>query len=146
MASAIFRGICSIVAGLALAIVLIIGLELVSNVVHPFPPDFKGTKEEVCAHVERYPDWFLGVVVAAWGLTTWISTWVTGRIGNRGCAVLVGLALLAGVIFNMSMLPYPSWFEVANGVVFPVAIVAGVLAARRPKTDNAEPGNHVAPA
>ena len=64
-----FRAVCSIFAGVALAPVLVIAVELVSAIVHPVPPDFTGTMDEMCKHMERYPHWVLAVVVAAWGGT-----------------------------------------------------------------------------
>jgi hypothetical protein len=121
-----FRAICSILAGAALALVLVIAVELVSAVVHPVPPDFTGTMDEICKHVERYPPWILGLVVAAWGGTTFASTWVTTRIGGRGCGAFVGLILLAAVAFNVAKLPYPMWFKVANLIAFPAAISVGL--------------------
>ena len=60
-----FRAVCSILAGVALALVLVIAVELVSAVIHPVPPDFTGTMDEMCKHVERYPHWVLALVVVA---------------------------------------------------------------------------------
>ena len=128
---AVLRALGAIAAGMVLAFLLVIAVEFFSAVVHPFPPDFKGTSEEVCRHVERCPAWVLAVAVAAWGGTVLASTWTTGRLGNRGCAVFVGLLLLAGAVFNLSMLPYPTWFEVAVVIIIPLAIVAGVWWSRR---------------
>jgi hypothetical protein len=114
------------------AFALVVAVELFSAVVHPLPPDFNGTTEEMCQHVERYPNWVLAVVVPAWAGTAFASTWIAGRLGNRGCTVFVGLLLLTGVIFNVSMLPYPIWFKIACLTVIPIAIVAGLyLSSRR---------------
>lgn len=129
--STVLRSIGAIVAGLLLAIALVVAVELFSAVVHPLPPGFKGTDEEMCQHVERYPRWVLAIAVAAWGATTYASTWLTSRLGNRVSGGFVGLLLLAAVLFNMAMLPYPSWFEAANVVVFPLAILLGIRAGRR---------------
>ena len=123
------RAVGSIFAGMALALVLVIAVELFSAVVHPVPPGFTGSMEEMCKHVEQYPHWVLGVVVAAWGSTAFASTWVTGRIGNRGCGAFVGLLLLAAAASNSAMLPYPMWFKVANLIAIPTAIY---LALRSP--------------
>ncbi len=35
------------ILGLMASFALILGVEIVSNVVHPFPSDFKGTPEEI---------------------------------------------------------------------------------------------------
>jgi hypothetical protein len=121
-----FRAICSIVAGLAVGLVLVIAVELVSAVVHPLPADFNGSTEEMCLHVARYPDRVLALVVVAWGGTTFASTWVTARVGNRGCGAFVGLLLLAAVAFNVAMLPYPTWFKVVILIAIPAAIYLGL--------------------
>ena len=103
----VFRCIGAVVAALLVAFGLVVAVEMFSAVVHPLPADFAGTMEEMCAHVARYPDWVLAVVVVAWGGTALVSTWIAGRFGNRWCAMFVGLLLLAAVTFNISMLPYP---------------------------------------
>src|SRR5262245_60588405 len=132
MMAAVFRALGAIVAGMAMAFLLVVAVELFSAVVHPVPTDFKGTMEEICQHVERYPHWVLAVGVAAWVVTAFASTWTTGRLGNRGCALFLGLLLLSAVIFNLSMLPYPIWFKIANLIVIPTAIVSGCcLSSRR---------------
>jgi hypothetical protein len=85
------RTVLGVVAGVALAFVLVIAVELFSAVVHPLPPGFAGTMDEMCLHVARYPDWVLGVVVLAWSATTFVSTWgrqtdwksIGGRRGDR---------------------------------------------------------------
>jgi hypothetical protein len=124
-----FRTVCSILAGVALALVLVIAVELVSAIVHPVPPDFTGTIDEVCKHVERYPHWVLALEAVAWGGATYASTRVTSRIGNRGASTFVGLILLAAVVFNIAKLPYPMWFKVVKVIAIPNAIL---LALRSP--------------
>jgi hypothetical protein len=129
-----FRAVCSILAGVVLALVLVSAVELVSAVVHPVPPDFTGTMDEMCKHVERYPHWVLALVVAAWGGTAFASTWVTSRIGGCGCGAFVGLILLAVVVFNIAMLPYPKWFTVVNLIAIPTAIYLGLRSPSRRKS------------
>jgi hypothetical protein len=126
---AAIRVVCSVVAGLAVALALLSAIEFVSAIVHPTPPDFTGTMEEMCEHVARYPQWVLAIVVPAWGGTAYGSTWVTRRIGNRGAGAFVGLLLVAGVAFNVAMLPYPVWFKAACLIAIPIAVF---LALRRP--------------
>jgi hypothetical protein len=88
--------------------------------------------EEMCLHVERYPQWVLALVVPIWGGIAFVSTWISGRLGNRFCALFIGLLLLAAVIFNLSELPYPIWFKILNLLAIPCAILLGYrLSARR---------------
>ncbi|MGD9720172.1 MAG: hypothetical protein AB7O59_07935 [Pirellulales bacterium] len=128
----VLRAVGAIVAGMLVAFALVVAVELFGAVVHPVPPDFGGTMEEMCQHVERFPQWVLAVVVPAWAGTAFASTWIAGRLGNRGCALLVGLLLLAALVFNVSMLPYPIWFKIACLIAIPCAVVFGLyLSSRR---------------
>jgi hypothetical protein len=121
----LLRSIAAIIAGMIVALVFVIAVELFSAVVHPVPPDFKGTMEEMCQHVARYPHWVLALVVPAWGAAALLSTWTAKRIGNLGSAVVTGLLLLAAVVFNILKLPYPTWFKIVILLVIPTAIVLG---------------------
>jgi hypothetical protein len=119
------------------AFILVVAVELFGALVHPVPPDFSGTMEEMCQHVERYPNWVLALVVPAWAGTALAGTWIAGRLGSRGCAVVVGLLLLTALVLNISMLPYPIWFKVASVTASASAGVAGVYrSSRRGTTSN----------
>lgn len=128
------RAILGLLAGLAIAFLLVIAVELFSAVVHPFPEGFEGTKEEVCAHVEKYPAWVLAAVVPMWALVVFCSCWIARKIGGSFTALLVGALLFVAVGFNQWMLPYPIWFEVANYIAFPLAIW-GAISSNRTKVD-----------
>jgi hypothetical protein len=137
--ASVLRAAGALVAAMLVAFILVVAVELFSAVVHPVPPDFSGTMDEMCKHVERYPHWVLAVVVPTWAGTALASTWMAGRLGNRGCALFIGLLLLAALAFNISMLPYPIWFKIANLIATPSAIVTGIyLASRRAALNDAE--------
>jgi hypothetical protein len=119
------RTLLAVVAGVALALVLVIAVELFSAVVHPAPPGFTGTMDEMFEHVARYPHWVLGVVVLAWSATTFVSTWVAARIGNRLAAIAVILILTFAIVFNIAKLPYAMWFKVVMLSCFAVACYLG---------------------
>ena len=113
--------ILAIIAGLATSFVLIVAVELFSNVVHPFPAEFQGTHDEICRHVENYPAWILASVVPMWGATAYVGSRVAWRISGGMASSTVAVLLFAGLAFNISMLPYPIWFEIACLVAIPVA-------------------------
>jgi len=128
----VFRAIGSIIAGMLVAFILVVAVELFSAVVHPVPADFGGTAEEMCLHVERYPNWVLAVVVPLWAGTALVGTWIAGRLGGRASALVVGLLLATALVCNLAMLPYPIWFKIACLVAIPGAIAAALyLAGRR---------------
>jgi len=99
------------------AFVLVIAVEFFGAVVHPLPEDFGGTMEEMCQHVERYPQWVLALVVPAWAVTAFVGTWTARKMGNLCSFAFVGLLLLAALMFNISKLPYPMWFKIVNLLV-----------------------------
>lgn len=139
MIGSIVRSVAAVVAGLVVAMILVVLVEFGSSIVHPFPPGFDPNDFEACkAHVARYPGWVLAVVVAAWGLTTFLGSWVAARLGtgrHRAHGIVVGLILLGLAIMNMSMLPYPIWFWVGNLVAFPLGFYFGSrLGGPRPST------------
>jgi hypothetical protein len=65
----------------------------------------------------------LAVVVPIYGLTTLLAVGTAGKIGNLFSAATVGLLLLAALVLNLSMLPYPIWFK----IVTPIALLAAIL-------------------
>lgn len=135
---AILRSVLAILAGLAVMFLLVIAVEAFSAVVYPLPADFKGTTEEMCAHVADYPPWVLAVVVPAWGFAGLASAWTARRIGNLYSAAIVGLLMLLALVSNLAMLPYPTWFKAANLLVIPLALIAGTyLASRRKRASTA---------
>jgi len=124
----ILRTVWSLGMGLITAFLLLIAVEAFSAVVHPVPDGFRHTPEEMCRHVANYPPWVLAAVVPMWGGTAFISVWLTGKIGNVNSVVIVSTLLLAAVVANIAMLPYPSWFRIAS----PLATLFAIAAAGRP--------------
>lgn len=83
--------------------------------------------DEMCEHVARYPDWILGVVVLAWSATTYSSTWVASRIGGRLSGIAVTSILTLAIGFNISKLPYATWFKVVMLSSFAAACYFGCV-------------------
>ena len=129
----ILRTILAVVAGMALALALVIGVELFSSIVHPVPPEFKETMEEMCQHVAKYPHWVLGVVVILWSATAFVSTWVATKIGRLAAGAVVSVLLLLAIAFNIAMLPYAMWFKVVMPSCSLVACYLGVKLGGRVK-------------
>jgi hypothetical protein len=53
-----------------------------------------------------------------------VSTWTAARIGGRGAGLFIGVLLFAGVLLNVSMLPYPMWFKMLSVAVCGAAVLA----------------------
>jgi hypothetical protein len=122
------RTLLAVVAGLALALALVVAVEVFSSVVHPLPAELNG---DIPEHVRRYPHWILGVVVLAWGATGAAATWVASRIGGRLAGIVVTLVLAFALISNLSMLPYTPWFKAAMPVALLIACLLGIRYGRR---------------
>lgn len=128
-------GFLGFVAGFLLSIAGFISVEIWSAFVHPFPEGVELTHEVICAHVEKYPAAILLAVTAIYACIVAGSSWCASAIGGRVPGLTITALLLAGILFNMSMLPYPLWFEIANGLAFPASGLVGVWlgAVRRSK-------------
>lgn len=114
--------ILGIVAGIAIAVVGFSLGELYGAMVFPFPEGFdKSSMEEIKSFVATCPSWLLASFVPIWGLTAFLASWVAGRIGGLIPAIVVAVLWVAGVILNVSNLPYPTWFEI-------VIILSGIAA------------------
>lgn len=119
------RTLAGLLIGMFAAILLIVAMEFFSSVVHPVPEGFGETTEEMCLHVERYPDWVLAVGVVAWGGAAFVGAWIAQRIGNVWSFAIVGALLLAALAFNVAQLPYAMWFKIVVLLVIPSAILLG---------------------
>jgi hypothetical protein len=132
---AFLRSTGSLILGLAVAFVLVVGVEVVSAVMHPYPPDFDPNSFEACKeHVARYPTPALVMGAVGWALAVFLSTAVATRLGtgrHPAHGILLGAFLFAMACFNMLMLPYPLWFELANVILFPLATFLAIRWCRK---------------
>ncbi len=130
----IARGLAAFAVGVNLAFAGVVGVELLSSVLHPAPPGFNPADLDACrAHVARYPQGVLLLCAAGWWATVFVSCWVATRLGPnrpRALGMSIGLLFLAAATFNIAMLPYPGWFWI-NLLAIPAACLAGTGLARR---------------
>lgn len=128
MFASLLRSAAAVLAGFVIAFIGVVGVELMSSILHPLPPGTDPNDFQACCeHVARYPAGVLLLCGVAWWLVVFLSCWVATRLGtNRHLAhgIVLGLILLALAVFNMSMLPYPGWFWI-NVVTFPACSYLG---------------------
>jgi hypothetical protein len=124
------RALLAVLAGMAVAFVLVVLVEMFSAVVHPLPPELVN---DIPEHVRRYPSWILGVVVPMWGATGFAAAWVAARIAGRVAGAIVTVLLALGLAFNLAMLPYPLWFKAVMGCTLPIACLLGISYGSRPR-------------
>ena len=134
MIKRILRALFAIFAGIAVAMVFIVGVEAVQFAVWPFPAGADPHDVAACnAYCGSLPAAAFAMAVVGWGLAELSGSYVATRLGpGRHPAFGIGLGsvLFAGAVANMLMLPYPTWFCVANLVVLPAAFITGAKLAR----------------
>src|SRR5262245_13534221 len=128
------RSVGAILVGILAAAAMAMAIEVVSSILHPFPPGADPYDMEVCrAHVASYPTWGLLLGAVGWAAAVLVSSWLATRLGtgrHPAHGFAVGAVLLFLAIANMAMLPYPVWFWIFNLVAFPVGCFCGVRLAR----------------
>ena len=114
---------------IAAAIFLFIVIEGISSILHPWPEDFSGSFEEISHQVETYPAWVLALLGGVgYGATMLICSFIATRLGhnrNPWHGYGMGAFLFSMVVFNMTQLPYPTWFWVLMFTVLPLAAYCG---------------------
>ena len=130
MIRSLMRSVGAIIASLVVAMMLIIAVEAISAIFHPFPPGVDTSDIEVVkAYVAKYPHWGLALAVVGWGGTVFASAWLASRLGtgrHPAHGIGVGSLLFLAAAFNMFKLPYPIWFVVANLLILPLGIFLAV--------------------
>lgn len=134
MIGSLVRSVVAVVLAFALALALVIGVEVVSSILHPLPAGLDpGDPEVLKAHVAGYPPGVLLLAGLGWGLTTLLCAWLATRLGtgrHPAHGILVGSVLLAAALANMLMLPYPPWFWALNLLLFPAGFCLGSVLGR----------------
>ncbi len=121
-------------AGLAAMFVVILVVEFLGAQLFPPPPGVDMSDPGALAMLmAQMPMGALAFVVLAWVLGAFAGGWVAARIAvqhPRVAAVVVALAVVAGVVMMMLAFPHPMWMGVL-GLVLPVpAALAGARLAR----------------
>ncbi len=130
----VLRSILAVFVGMVVAFALVIAVEVLSSIVHPVPPDFTGTMDEMCEHVARYPSWVLAVVVIVYSASAVLSTWIATKIGRWPAGAVVTLLLVLALTFNLAKLPYATWFRIVMPVCFLAACYLGISLDSREKS------------
>jgi hypothetical protein len=132
------RTILGAVAGLVVAFVTIMLVEMAGHVVYPPPPGIDpGNTADMARLIGMLPPGALLFVVAAWAIGAFDGGFVAALIagGNRPriAALVPALMVVAGVVAMIVAMPaHPLWMSVA-GLLLPVpAALAGAwLAGKR---------------
>jgi hypothetical protein len=130
MIVSILRSVGAVIAGLIVALILIVAVKGI----YPFPLSVDPHDYEFLEwHVANISRWLLGVIVVWWGMIALVSSCLATQLGtgrHSAHGIVVVFLLFLPMIANMIMLPYPLWFEVANLVTIPVATIFGTMLGR----------------
>ncbi len=135
----ILRSLGGVIAGLVVSFIVVVAVEGMGAVLHPFPPGADMSDMEVCrAHVAKFPAYVLVLSMIGWGISAFAGSWVATRLGTRrhmAHGLILGGFLLVMAVVNMSMLPYPVWFW-GNIIVLPVSSFWGARLARERRSSS----------
>ena len=109
------RTILGIFAGVVLAFVVLMGLEMAGHAMMPPPPGLDPTDPEDLKQMVASASMTAKVwVVFGWFAAVVAGGWVARRLSRKGWAgwVIAGLIVLGGVA-NIMMIPHPLWMQIA---------------------------------
>ena len=113
-----------------LAVLVVAAFEQIGMRLYP-PPRTNmslATRPELIRHLQALPVGAFLIVLTAWAAAAWSGGWLAANVGGSPAHGYATTALLVGsVIFNLVVLPHPSWFVVSTLILTPAA---GLLAAR----------------
>lgn len=120
------RGLAGL-AGMAAAFIVIIVVQQVNLMLHPLPPglDLKD-KAALAAYATTLPLSAFLIVLLGYALGGAAGGFVAAKIGRaRSSAAVVAVLLVLASIMNLSTIPHPAWFWVANLAVVAVTPFLG---------------------
>jgi len=125
----ILRRIGAVIAGMIVAVLIVLASEGIGHKIYPPPPDMGTDMAKVKAFVATLPLSVLLIVLTGWLIATFAGTWLAARIaGTPIPGYVVGALLLCGGIANAFMIPQPVWFSIASFVIYIGATWVGARA------------------
>ena len=129
-------GVVGVVVGIVAGMVIMMALHMASTLVYPLPEGVSFTSMET-ENQDKLKEWFgtlpagafvLAIVCHGFGCMSGaaVATVVSGRTSIIP-ALIIGVFFTIGGIMNLSSIPHPAWFPIADLPVYLVlAYVAGV--------------------
>ena len=131
----VLRSAAALLLGLVVGVFVIGGLEIVAQVVHPFPHGIhEDDPEAVNDAIENAPlEAFLPILIA-WAVGTFIGAFVAARFAGTAPVLhglIVGAMFFSAAVTVMLHHPHPLWVVIVGlAMFFPVAFFAGNCARR----------------
>jgi hypothetical protein len=132
------RSVLAVLAGIVVAMILMIAIEMVSSYLFPLPEGVSlHDHEAIRQHIDKLPVTAFLMVLAAWAIGSFAGAWVASRLAGRAKLIhglIVGAFFLAATIMNLLMIPHPAWMALGGIVGLVVASYVGAkLAAGSPQ-------------
>ena len=129
------RTIFSVMAGMLVAMMLMLGLEFAGSWLFPMPGGQLTSEADLAEIVANASTGKLAWVLLGWLVAAFAGGWTAARLARLrrvGAAVAVGVLIVLGVLLNAWLLPHPLWMSLA-GVLLPVPLAwaGGRVVARR---------------
>jgi MFS family permease len=130
------RTILAVIAGLIIAMLVMLSVEFLSMQVSPPPPGFTLDNEADLARlVEMASPASKALVVLGWALASFLGGWVAARLSRQHrmvAALAIGVLIVIGVVFNTANIPHPLWMTVLGVLLpLPLAFAAARLTSKR---------------
>ncbi len=127
------RTVLAVLAGLLVAIVLMLAIEWLGMTLFPLPAGASlQTEEDLVLLMQSAPAAKLALVLLGWCIASLVGAWVAARLARRHrrvAALAVGALILCGVVLNVASLPHPMWMIIAGlALPLPLAWLGGRLA------------------
>lgn len=125
------RSVVGILAGIAVAMFVISGIEYMSSLAFPPPVGLDpGVADDRRRMIEQAPIGALLIVVAAYAIGTFTGGYVAARFARRMPnlhAGVVATVILGGTVWNLATYRHPAWFW---GGSIAAIVFAGIGAGR----------------
>jgi hypothetical protein len=129
------RKLFAVVAGLAVAAILVMLIQKLGHSLYPPPADLDPADEEFMRdYVATLPWGPLAFVLASYIIATLAGGWTAVKTAGESPLVfagIVGLFVLTGAIMTVVAVPHPTWFiGTAIGGIFVAVLVAAKMASK----------------
>ncbi len=110
------RDIGSIIAGLAVSVLIIMGVQMIGHAIWPPPEGLDWNDTEVIrTYTSQLPFLALLFPIVSYFLGALAGPFVACRIGTLKplvCVGIIGIVLLAFTVANLIQIPHPVWFSI----------------------------------
>lgn len=112
------KNIVAGVAGIAVAIIVVMLSDMIGHAVYPPSPDIDFTDMDAArAYIATLPIGAFAFVAGGWFIGTLGGIFAACKIGSARPIVftmVVGAMMLAATAYNLTMIPHPIWFSITG--------------------------------